>query len=336
MTSIPPHPPPGQSPTLAELLASAARASLARQGLHEEAAAFTTERVAAEMGEAGQLRRQAPKRAPESLRARQAQQRARARELDAAGEAVTPEEVPREPRRRSLRVPDAPHERRGRAKFLASVARSSAPDFRPGDWSDRAYELAGAMFNDKSGREAWRRLAELPRNLARKIRRAAFAIAERDGELSRERASLRHVRARRIVALGIVLYREAIDTRRRGMGRVLGGRSRGNVAALFRNPQTGEHYHINTFFSVDCHGTGDPFDCGDVEALEAAGAIYREQPPIGCVPRAWVGPSGYPLNLYWFSERSCSAEPYEHERAELEAFGELDPEAPAPRARAPG
>lgn len=288
------------------------------------------------MGAAGALRGAPPKAPRQSPKAARAQERARAHELARAGDAVTPAEVPRERRSRAPRVPDAPHERKGRAKFLASVARSSAPDFRPGDWSDRAYQLAGAMFDDKSGREAWRRLAEIPRNVAGKIRRAALAIAERDGELSRGRESLRHVRARRIVALAIVLYREATETRRRGMGRVLGGRSRGNIAALFRNPQTGEHYHVNTFFSVDCHGSGEPFDCGDVEALEVAGVLYREQPPIGCVPRAWVGPSGYPLNLYWFTERSCSAEPYEHEDAERAAFGELDPEAFPARAWAPG
>lgn len=334
MTKIPPNSPQGQPPTLAELLAGAARASLERQGRPEEAAAFTVEAVSAIVGSAAAAR-PAPKRPPQSRRAELAQVAERARELAAAGDAVTPAEVPRERRRRARRVPDAPHERKGRAKFLAAVARGSAPDFRPEDWSDRAYQLAGAMFEDKSGREAWRRLAEVPSNIARKLRRAAFAICEREGELTRGRESLKHVRARRIVALGIVLYREAIDTRRRGMGRVLGGRSRGNIASLFRNPQTGEHYHVNTFFSVDCHGTGDPFDCGDVEALEAAGVLYREQPPIECVPRAWVGPSGYPLNLYWFTERSCSAEPYEHEAAELAAFGVMDPEArPAARARA--
>lgn len=325
-TKIPGAAPPVERPTrrrppdeLARAVAAAAAASLERQGRSEEAQSWTPD-VAAELGAHATT-----PRTSSSTKPTRAVVRARARRLSEACEALDPKPASelealaqRDARARRLaqathrsdyRKPKwrpVPRTKASRARYLAALQREGS-ELVPEDWSDAAWTMARAIFCDSSGREAERAFMRLPREYARRARRASLCVSSEDGT-PRHRWS--HIAARRRIAIAAVLFLESRATLRRGMGRYLGGFSRGMWCSLFTNPQTGERYSVSTLYATTHHSTGDEWDCGDFPALQKAGALYREQPPPECVPRQWrgTGRDGEPraLAIYWLTERALA------------------------------
>jgi hypothetical protein len=307
---------------LARAVAAAAAASLERQGRSDEAKSWTPD-VAAELG--------AHATAPtprSSTKPARAVVRARARRLAEACEALDPKpaselEALAQLDARAKRLSQATHRsdyrkpkwrpvprtKASRARYLAALQREGS-ELVPEDWSDAAWTMARAIFCDSSGREAERALARLPRAYAQRVRRAALCVPSGESSSSAQPRRWSHIAARRRVAIASVLLLESRATLRRGMGRYLGGFSRGMWCSLFVNPQTGERYSVSTLYATSHHNTGEEWDCGDFPALQRAGALYREQPPPECVPRQWrgTGRDGEPraLAIYWLTERALA------------------------------
>ena len=330
----------GSSPSrLAEVFAAGMAASLRAQGLHEEADAVSVERVAAQLGTAANLT-PAPRKGPEATRA---VKRAHAAKLAAAGEAVTPAELPRErPPSKSWRPVKPWASQRSRARFLGKVARS-APRFAPRDWMDRTWSGVRVAFTDTGGTSARRAVCELPRELRRRAEAGILLAQHGRGDLS-PGIDWTHVTARGIACCAVVLYRESIATRKRGFARVLVGVTQWMWAGLFRNPQGGRfeaarasgsrrhphdnrgapHYHRNSLFATEIHG--DKTRGGWMTCLARVGFFWSVQPDADAVPAAHVGPSGFALAQYWITERAALAPPEGADLARLALAGLDAPE----------
>lgn len=330
--------------SLAELFAGGIAASLRNEGRHEEADALSVERVAAQLGTYGALRPEPePKRSPEATRAIR---RAHASKVAAAGEAITPPELPRERPPASKWRPVKPWaSQRSRARFLGKVAKHS-PRFAPRDWMDRTWASVRVAFTDTGGQSARRAVCELPREPRRRVEAAILGEQHARGDLS-PGVDWTHVTARGIACCAVVLWRESIGTKKRGFARVLVGVTQWMFAGLFRNPQGGRfeaaraaqsrrhprdakgapHYHRNTLFATEIHG--DRTRGGWMTTLSRVGFFWSVQPDADAVPAAHVGPSGFALNQYWITERAALAPPAADDLARLARAGLEVPELDA-------
>lgn len=272
--------------------------------------------------------------------------RAHASKLAAAGEPVTPPDVPRERPPASRWRPVKPWaSQRSRARFLGKVARE-APRFAPRDWMDRTWSGVRAAFGDTGGQTARRLVCELPRELRRRAE-AAVLLAQHGRGDTAHGIDWTHVTARGIACCAVVLYRESIGTRKRGFARVLVGVTQWMFAGLFRNPAGGRlegarastsrrhprdgrgapHYHRNTLFATEVHG--DKTRGGWMTCLARVGFFWSVQPDADAVPAAHVGPSGFALNQYWITERAALAPPAAVDLARLARAGLDVPELDA-------
>jgi hypothetical protein len=190
------------------------------------------------------------------------------------------------------------------------------------DWTRE--DFARARRVSASGSRARDALMRLPRCYAQRIERAALAMRPElgpDGKPTGRRVPTRgwgHVVARRIAAVACVMFHAARPSRRRGMARIVVGRTRGMFVTLFRgegrardDERQRARLSVSTFFATSHHGTDDPWDCGAVVALHRAGALWRHQPPASCAG-PWKGKDrdGRPraFNEYHLTQRACSAE----------------------------
>lgn len=191
------------------------------------------------------------------------------------------------------------------------------------DW-DRD-DFARARRVSASGARARDALSRLPRCYAQRVERAALAMRPTTDGRRIPTRSWGHVVARRIVAVACVLFHAARPSRRRGMARIVRGRTRGMFVTLFRgegrardDERQRARLSISTFFATSHHGrTDDPWDCGAVVALHRAGALWRHQPPASCAG-AFQGKDrdGRPraFNEYHLTDRACSSSPDERPR----------------------
>ena len=200
-------------------------------------------------------------------------------------------------------------ERRARMRSV-SIDRG-VPSFAPEDFSREAFIVAArAMRGGASARDV---VAAMRRSYAQRVRWAALAyLPDEHGKL-RPTRSWNHPAARRIVGVAAVMFRESLNTRRRGMHLLLQGFARGSLCVLFPNRETGKPVHVSTLYatSYDAQRKG-PWDCGAVVALHRSGALVRHQPPASTAPAQYVGRGrdGSPraLNQYWLTEKACSDE----------------------------
>jgi len=226
--------------------------------------------------------------APTLPAARRAERRAHERRVDAAGE---PE--PSSPRRKRARVVDGVT-MRGSSRLL---------DWSPDDFA-RARRIEGSM------REARGALVRLPRCYSQRVERAALAMLPRTDGTRRPTRTLAHIAARRIVALAVVLYHAGRTSRRRGMARIVVGRTRRMFGTLFRRGVDRAPLSVSAIFATSHHDKRDPWDCGPMVALHRAGALWRRQPPAAAAG-AHVGRDrhGVPraFNEYHLTQRALSA-----------------------------
>lgn len=267
---------------MTKTLSSAIAAAMAATG-HE-----TTEAdVAAMLGAAAAI-------AP-TPRASAAERAAMRRRIEAAGEPVPAELAPTiaaPPRRRAPAVVQRPTEAqlgaRGGARGL--------------DWASEDYAAARSI--EASVRAAQRALAELPREYARRVERAARAVRRDAGGMLVPARDWCHLLARRVVACAYVAWRASGTARRHGMARRVVGRDRSSWARLFQNRVTGQPLSANALF----YGSkaGDGWACGAMTALHRAGAWWCHQPPASEADYVGRGRGGEPraLAIYWLS---CAA-----------------------------
>lgn len=273
--------------------------------------------------------RDVARRRPERNRnpASHAQRKALEAKRDAKGEPLGPELPTHErrgygltldkqrktPPRTSKGTPANKGPSRERRRTLAAI-QQAAPRLRLKDWTDRIAKRARQI--GRSAIEAQRALAELPRVLSIRARRAALGI-ERGAYSWRARRSFRSQYARRTIAYVWAIYRCALDTRRRGFSKLTTGVTQGMLAALIVNPVTLQPYSRAGVAATKSGSRGN--DCGPLHALEEAGAWYAEQPPADLCPVDLVGPSGHAVQHYWIAERACSTlcEPHELEIEEV-------------------
>lgn len=233
-------------------------------------------------------------------------------------------------------APDRPPRRRG----LAPRARRCAGlDWERDDFQ-RARRVSGSA---SSAREA---LSRLPRCYALRVERAALAMRRTTDGRRVPTRTLAHVVARRIVALAAVLFHAGRSSKRRGMARIVRGRTRGMFVTLFRgegraqNERQRARLSVSTFFATSHHGrTDDPWDCGAMVALHRAGAVWKHQPPAACAG-AFQGKDrdGRPraFNEYHLTERACSSSADETPRPLVDWPGaELELRAVAPSSSEP-
>jgi len=173
-----------------------------------------------------------------------------------------------------------------RGAFLTTAAARGCPRMDGLDWLPTDFATMRAL--ERSPRRCLEALAALPRVYALRVRRAALAIERVNGEL-RPARSLEHIRARRIVALAVVMWRASRTSRRNGFARILVGRTQGMLATLTHNPATLAPYSVSMLFGTQHHGGRSIYDCGDVEALERSMALWCHQPPAMAVPARFRG-----------------------------------------------
>lgn len=206
-------------------------------------------------------------------------ERAERERVAAAGEESTGYQA--RPRKRA----PAPSATRG--AYLTQAAARGTPHQDGLDWLPQDFATMRAL--EASAARAFEALCTVPPIYARRLQRAALGyVRDENGRLSPTR-SWEHIRARRIVALGVVMWRASRSSKRAGMSRILVGRTRGMIANLTRSRIDGKPLSISMLFGTQHHGTGSIWDCGDIEAIERAGAIWAHQPPAACVPVRFRG-----------------------------------------------
>lgn len=242
-----------------------------------------------------------------SARAQRAEHTARVLERAEADDSTTESERPRA-------RPLDPTGRRG--AFVSELQASGRGRMRPLDWTGDDYAAAEAIA--RSARAAERALCSLPGEFARRVQLAALAYERAEDGRRLPTRTWAHVRARRIVALGVILWRCSRSSRRRGMARIVVGRTRGMFASLFRNVLTGERLSVSSLFATQHHDEGGRWDCGDMVALTRAGAVWKAQPPASRVSEAFCGVDRHgharAFNEYHLSRRTCAIE---HDRPRL-------------------
>lgn len=296
---------------MTKTLSSAIAAAMAATG-HE-----TTEAdVAAMLGAAAAI--------TPTPRASAAERAAMRRRIEAAGEPVPAELAPTiaaPPRRRAPAVVQRPTEAqlgaRGGARGL--------------DWASEDYAAARSI--EASVRAAQRALAELPREYARRVERAALAMVRDGAGMLVPTRAWAHVLARRVVACAVVGWRASGMARRHGMARRVVGHDRSSWARLFLNRITGQPLTPGALF----HGSkdGEGWACGVMTALHRAGAWWAHQPPASEADYVGRGRGGEPraLCVYWLSCAALAA-PLARELAQL-ALVSSPAAPPSPCAAAP-
>lgn len=230
-----------------------------------------------------------------------------------------------------------------RGGWVGDLQASGRGAMRPLDWT--ADEYAAAETLSRSPRAAARALCGLPPEYARRVELAALAYERQEDGRRLPTRTWCHVVARRIVALAVVLWRVSRSSRRRGMARIVVGRTRGMFASLFRNVFTGARLSISSLFATQHHDGASRWDCGDMVALARSGAIWKAQPPASSVAAAFRGKDRHGIarafNEYHLTRRvaasSSSAEDpaallerIDARAAELAELAELAPSGAPP------
>lgn len=257
-------------------------------------------------------------------RASAAERAAMRRRIEAAGEPIArglEASIAAPPRRRAPAVVQRPTEAqlgaRGGARGL--------------DWASEDYAAARSI--EASMRAAQRALAELPREYARRVERAALGMVRDAAGMLVPTRAWAHVLARRVVACAVVAWRASGMARRHGMARRVVGRDRGAWARLFVNRTTGQPLSANALYHGGKGGKG--WACGAMTALHRAGAWWCHQPPASEADYVGRGRGGEPraLAVYWLSCAALAA-PLARELAQL-ALVSSPAAPPSPCAAAP-
>lgn len=242
---------------------------------------------------------------------------------------------PSEARQRRPGKPRGAERSTSRGAFLTRARERGCPRMDGLDWLPTDFATMRAL--ERSPRRCLEALAALPRVYALRVRRAALAIERVNGELQAGRG-LEHIRARRIIALAVVMWRASRTSRRNGMARILVGRTQGMIATLTHNPATLAPYSVSMLFGTQHHGGARVYDCGDVEALERSAALWCHQPPALAVPPRFRGKdrdgNERAFAEYHFTEAAASDALEPDTESEL-ALGLAALEAPPPAPHPP-
>lgn len=172
-----------------------------------------------------------------------------------------------------------------RRAHVERVRAAGAPEYDPRDWAGGVWHGCRAMY--LSPRRVVELLAELPRALAIRIRRAALGVERDAGGTWRRARSWQSIRARVIAAIGWALWRHGLATRRGGCARVCVGVSQAMIGALFPKLDGGRGYSRSWIAATSAGRRGD--QRGPLALLRDAGVFWSVQPPATVAPM-YAGP----------------------------------------------
>ena len=179
------------------------------------------------------------------------------------------------------------------------------------------HNISQLIMSDPTGHVARIKLASVPREIARKIRKGALNPEPYEGTRQREGRELKkakkpflkgnsrywvrpgerrwiHPAAIRTVALGVAAWHLGRGTSRRGFSRVVRGLPALLWCKLAADGLTGVAPCLSTLF-----GNNDETP-GAMRALVQSGLFLPQQPPGNKVAACDRGPSGFAFNGYWF------------------------------------
>lgn len=200
-----------------------------------------------------------------------------------------------------------------RDALIADVESKGGTGYSPAEIPGKVRPIHRQIERDETGARARAALASWPRRLngfKRLVLEAAGGF-----DLENERPDT-HIRFRRIVAFAHSIVMLSRGTKRQGFARVAAGFSRGALAQLSINLDTGEPCTVSYVFATS--HAGDRYaidDCGPMTALRRSGALLFDQPPAWASDPRFLGipkPRRVDgelvmvrnaLNLYWISAR---------------------------------
>lgn len=182
------------------------------------------------------------------------------------------------------------------------------PNTRPYPWAIQ--RMCAEIEGDRTGAAAQRYLLEACGRYdghgVGALRRAALG-RYRKGD--KRRRDFRDERARRIVAMGLMLlYSSEPATQRGQWSRCTRGLGRGVLccAAGRADVPRGDPRRRISLSTLRGHRNPERDDWGYLDALEESGFLWRQQ-LYGSLARAGeIGPSGHPTNTYWILGRSLT------------------------------
>ena len=187
-----------------------------------------------------------------------------------------------------------------RRAHVERVRAAGAPEYDPRDWSGGIWHGCRAMY--LSARRVPAMLAELPRALALRIRRAALGIQRaEDGTWKRAR-TWQSLRARVVAAVAWALWRHGMVTRRGGCARVCVGVSQSMIGALFSQLDGGRGYSRSWIAATNAGRRGD--QRGPLAELRDAGVFWSVQPPSSVAPM-YAGPPSKRGGRRWSFAQYC-------------------------------
>lgn len=222
---------------------------------------------------------------------------------------------------RSVRAPASvrrrPMPRAARRKFLEELARRGAPECRPRDIPRRVQAGVRAIFENRSGREAYRALERMPRAW----RAPLLELARRPRSGRELGAGLRHVWSRWVVSVAWLVWALRRASKRNGFRWVVDGYTQPMLGALFTNPATGLPYSRSRLFATSYRVGSD--ECGPFEAVKRLGLVHFAQPRCSDASPRFIGPprivghtpSGEPITrrfafaIYWLHAAPPTAPP---------------------------
>lgn len=172
-----------------------------------------------------------------------------------------------------------------RQRHLDAVRAAGGEGYDPRDWA--GYIWTGARAMHRSPARCAQLVAELPRALAVRLRRAALGVRRHDDGTWTRTRSWHSVRARTVAAVGWALWRHGLTTRRGGCARVCVGVSVGMIGALFVQLNGGHGYSRSWIAAT--HAGRDGRQRGALAELRDAGCFWSVQPPASVAPQ-YAGP----------------------------------------------
>lgn len=215
--------------------------------------------------------------------------------------------------RRSKRRRMTARRKKTRDELIADVESKGGLGYRPAEIPGHVRPMHRLIDLDVTGARAKAAIASWPRRLRGFRRIVVEAALGLDVERSDD---FTDVRSRRIIAYANTLVMLSHGTPRHGFAKVVEGYSRGALAQLSVNLDTGMPCTVSYIFATshDASRTGID-DCGPMTVLRRSGALLADQPPEWASNPKFLGipkprmVNGVrvmvrnALNVYWISAR---------------------------------
>ena len=190
----------------------------------------------------------------------------------------------RQQRRARARAAAKDERAKRRAAFRASLEARGASGCKPRDFPARVVAGVRAIFDNRTGAEARRALARLPRD----FRRPVEELARHPREGRELPATLHHRWSRWIVSCAWLVWALRRRSNRNGMRAVVDGYTQPMICGLFVNATTGEAYSRSRLFASSYRAGST--ECGPMYALKRRGLLHYAQPRTWDASPRFIGP----------------------------------------------